>query len=179
MADFEQDWEALKGSQETNLLRGSLDPHNYTKNIEEARLKTIFDIQGWARKQDLPEETRASLVTAFERSLSNFAMYWQETYETRRDVAGIVEFLLARLHLEPSELHAFLRAIPTTLIRRVCQNIQGSGVHALFVLEAYFREGDLKTDYEVYRDEAGQLTVSFLTPNQQRCTFELHEKFPL
>jgi hypothetical protein len=97
------------------------------------------------------------------------------------DTVSLIGVVLEGADLTVEELKAFVRALPTSLLKRICDfpTPTASGTQALLALEHEYRR-HLAPEYQLSRDpNDGRLVVSFAPPALlgQVVTFKLEESF--
>jgi hypothetical protein len=174
--DLEDVWEDVRPPQLVQIVRNR--PLDMQAALEVASEKAIFQLRPKLKKYDgeiLDSELLGVMVT---EGVKTFLDCWYGELKSY-DLAGLVEIVLDSQNLTVDELTAFIKALPTSLLERICASsvgAQATGVHALMGVESARRTGHL-SDYKVKRDIDGVLAVSFKDPNGKTVEVRLDEHF--
>lgn len=95
------------------------------------------------------------------------------------NLAGLVELILEGQELTASEMGEFVRALPYSLLERICKSAvkSATGIHGLMAIE-YARRNRSIASYDVVQDGT-RAYVEFTEATGRRIKFYLDEKFEL
>lgn len=104
--------------------------------------------------------------------------------QKKQDISVVIQLFLEASSVPPEDVKDFLRGLPRGVLNRMLihaeetPNGRRSGLHALFSIEALYRDNDLREDYEIGRESDGTLLIT-MTPNGQSAplNFRLRELF--
>lgn len=175
--DFEEDWGDLKGGLKPviRLTKGSdlLSALEDACQAGAADLRVSFEAH---RGKPVTTELMGEMIT---QAVPLFMEQWVAALKGK-NLSGLIEIILDGQGLEPAEMKAFIRAIPESLIRRICSSEVGTwtGVHALMGVEKAFRDRRLTEDYRLERDSGsgGRIFFEFTPKGGQNVRLFLDEE---
>lgn len=99
------------------------------------------------------------------------------------DTVNLIAVVMEGSDLTVEELHCFVKALPTSLLKRICENPSpsASGLQALLAIESERRKGNT-TDYDLSRDPLdGKVRVTFhpIQAFNTPISFRLDETFEI
>jgi len=147
--------------------------------LELACEKAIFDLKRDFEKhsgQVLTHELFGQMIT---QGVRLFMKHWLEGLQSK-NVAGLIEIVLeGQKDMTPAEMQAFVRALPETLLQKVCKSGLGTanGIHALIGVEHARRRGEVR-EYTLGRD-GFRLWVKFENVTGDEVHFFLDEPFDM
>lgn len=141
---------------------------------ERSNERLVEELKGH-QGQTVTVELLAKIVS---KGVSLFMQEWQEGLR-RQNLAGLIEIILEGQDLTASEMHEFVRALPYSLLERICKSAVGSatGIHGLMAIEYAHRNRSIR-HYGVVQDGA-RTYVAFTNLEGVPVTFYLDEKFEL
>jgi hypothetical protein len=170
--DFESFWKRLRGAKpEAERPKG----WDFLAALRRAGDKANADLAGLFKEED--PKLVSKVATA---AVQCFLEHW---YEELRggDTVSLIGVVLEGRDLTDAELKEFVRALPASLIQRICDfpTPQASGLQALLAIEHERRKGNAP-DYLLSRDPLdGKLVVTFYAPAAlgRPVIFKLDETF--
>jgi len=180
--DLEDFWSDLKNKPKPGLvtlaqhgsLEGTLD-FACTKTLHDMRAKyePIMDAKTWGgllnALNDIVRRLKAHIETDFRA----------------RGPAGLVELVLSDTSLSTAELKDFVRALPESLVRRICEEgataNSAKGIHALMSFEWHYRQNRarFRGDYTITRQGDGVLEASIHPSGGDLIVFRLDDSFSM
>lgn len=158
--DFEEDW--------TDVAKANWPPIRLTKastllgSLETACQEAAIDFR--VSFQEFAGQTVSTdlLGKMIAKAVPLFMARWVESLKGY-NLAGLIEVILDGQDLEPDEMKGFIRAIPRSVISRICDSEVGTwtGVHALMGVENAWRRGQLQEDYILARDPGSGNRIFF------------------
>jgi hypothetical protein len=175
--DLEEYWQDVRpmpfisGSESASKLKESLDVA-YEKANE--RMGTLLKESKY-RNAALTGELFAEIIS---KGVAFFMEEWHEGLRNQ-NLAGLIEIVLEGQDLTPSEMEEFVRALPGSLLERICKSATGtaSGIHGLMAMEFARRNNHIR-DYSVLQD-GGRAYVKFTDLGDREVRFYLDESFEL
>lgn len=147
--------------------------------LELACEKAIFDLKQKFDKHRGAKLTQELLGEMIAQGVRLFMKHWLEGLRSK-NVAGLIEIVLeGQKDLSPAEMQAFVRALPQSLLQKVCESGLGTanGVHALIGVEHARRRGEVR-EYTLGRD-GFRLWVKFENTAGNEVHFFLDEPFEM
>lgn len=147
--------------------------------LELACEKAIFDLKQKFDKHRDEKLTQELLGEMIAQGVRLFMKHWLEGLRSK-NVAGLIEIVLeGQKDLTPAEMQAFVRALPQSLLQKVCESGLGTanGVHALIGVEHARRRGEVR-EYTLGRD-GFRLWVKFENAAGNEVHFFLDEPFEM
>lgn len=176
--DLEEAWQDVRPTHLIQVVKK--DPLDLKTALDVAAEKALFKLKPEFDKhsgENFTSELMSQLIT---KGVRTFLDCWFDELKSY-DLAGLVEIILEGQNMTTDELQDFVRAIPQSLLERICASSIGAtatGVHALMGVENARRTGRLgPDDYTLKRDLDGVLKVSFLDREGQRIEVRLDEHF--
>lgn len=147
--------------------------------LELACEKAIFDLKqkfDSIKGQPLTVELFSEVIS---QGVRFFMQHWLEGLKSK-NVAGLIEIVLeGQKDMSPAEMQAFVRALPQTLLEKVCKSGLGTanGIHALIGVESARRTGEVR-EYTIGRD-GPRVWVKFENVAGEEIHFFLDEPFDM
>lgn len=159
--DFEEDWGDVSSSAKRPPLRLT-KRGDVLAALEDACEKAGKDLRADFSEftgQQLTPEMLSAMVS---KTVTLFMTHWVKSLQDY-NLAGLIEIILDGQGLDPAEMKAFIRAMPRSLIGKICDSEIGTwtGVHALMGVEFAYRSGRLVEDYQMGRDPGSADRVFF------------------
>lgn len=111
--------------------------------------------------------------------VQTFLKHWFDFLHDQ-DLAGLIELILegSKARMSPEEMTAFVRALPNSLLQRICASAISSstGIHALMALEQARRSSN--QNYTLSVTPSG-IRVDFTTSGGIPVSFSLYEEFQM
>jgi hypothetical protein len=148
--DLEECWREIRPQPNVQII--TTQPSRLRDALELACETTAFDLAQECRDLHGKLLTPEDLGTIVSKAVRLFMTRWYEGLRSQ-NLAGLIEIVLEGQDLSPSEMTAFVRALPTKLIEKIADSAVGSGtgVHGLMGVEHARRNGALR-DYSIGRD---------------------------
>lgn len=176
--DLQECWEDIRRKSPILVVRDR--PSQLKDSLELVTAKTGWDLAQECADLRGKVVTPEILVTVVARAVRLFMAKWYE-HLRGQNLAGLIEIVVEGQDLTPSEMKAFLGALPTGLLERIARSAVGSGtgIHGLIGVEHARRTGSL-TDYSIGRDPGCGNRVFVRFPRDGKdVEFFLDEQFEL
>jgi len=177
--DLEDFWSDLKTKPGLLIETPKNDPIEGTLDL--ACLKTLHDIEQKCRPVMDPK-TWGGLLNALHDIIRRLKAHIEQDLRARGPSA-LIEFVLMDTSLSVTELHDFVRALPESLVKRICEEGSESsatrGVHALLAFEWHYRRSRTRFlgDYILTRGGDGVLEARIRPSGGDPIKFRLDESF--
>lgn len=179
--DFETFWQKLRPSR-TQEPDPAQSPKGWDvlRAIERAARKTNKELPELLGDLDIDPVLAGRLVT---RAIQCFLEHWYE--ELRHgDAVHLIGVVLEGQNLNPTELKLFVRALPESLLERICSEPgpTASGMQAFLAIELAYRRKQV-LEYRLTRDPTDdKLVVTFFATmgnrlDEPEISFKLDECF--
>lgn len=174
--DLEAYWGDIVAAQRGPIIEASDRPGNLKGSLELAAAKAKWDLH---RKHGNDN-------AALDDAIQTFIDYWRGDL-LARGPGGLIELVLEDYKLPIEELRAFVKALPSSLLRRIIDSGAASdkakGIHALMSVEHLWRtqRQAFRQDYSLSRGEDGIMIVVVHPAGEgaSSVTFRLDETFDL
>jgi len=148
--DLEECWDDLRRKSPLLVVR------DQPSNLKDA-LTLVTEKTAWELTQECSDLwgkslTPAVLGTLIAKAVRLFMERWYE-HLRGQNLAGLIEIILEGQDLSPSQMTAFMKAIPTELVQKIAKSAVGSGtgIHGLMGVEHARRMGQI-SNYSIGRD---------------------------
>lgn len=178
---LEDFWSDLKLKTCTPLV-ASLN-NSVEGTLDLACAKTLHDIK---QKYEpvMDPKTWNGLLEAVRDIIQRLKAHIYEDFR-KRGPASLIEMVLVDTSLNPVELKGFVRALPESLVKRICEEgaagSSAKGVHALLSFEWLYRThpGRFTGDYTLNRRGDGVLEISIQPAGSGVIVFRLDDTFDM
>lgn len=160
IADLEEYWRDLRAptvevSSRNTQLEGLLD---------QASVATVADLRAFLSTPEAYGRggTNELILQMSARAARIFMSHWYEAHK-KQDIGILIEIILEGQDAPVEEVKGFVRALPRSIINRILGELKGqaTGLHALFSVEAHWRDGTLEEDFTIRKGMDGKIVVSF------------------
>jgi hypothetical protein len=147
--------------------------------LEETCVKVASELTRKYQKHHGESLTVEILTDIVSTGVRTFMERWHESLR-RQNLTGLIEFVLEGQSLTPQEMTGFVRALPMSLLERICNSVvaSASGIHGLMAVEHARRRGIIRS-YVLQPKDWGKIEVEFINRDGQKVSFYLDEGFDL
>jgi hypothetical protein len=171
--DLESCWQDIRH----NPFDKVPDPTKFQDSLKKAYERSSERIAEYINKNHHHAQlTGEVFATIIGQAISIFMEEWHNGLR-EENLAGLVELILEGQELTASEMNDFVRALPYSLLERICKSAvkSATGIHGLMAIE-YARRNRTIPHYGIIQD-GSRAYVEFTEANGRQVKFYLDEKF--